>query len=68
MFERLAHALTLADRERAGREASPTGGILDAQAARSGGVGVKGSAATIRPGATSATSATRSPIPTAARS
>ncbi|MCJ2029095.1 IS5 family transposase [Methylobacterium sp. J-043] len=42
VFERLAHALTLADRERAGREASPTGGILDAQAARSGGVGVKG--------------------------
>ncbi|AMB43500.1 transposase [Methylobacterium sp. AMS5] len=41
MFERLAHAPTLADRERAGREASPTGGILDARAARSGGVGVK---------------------------
>jgi transposase len=42
VFERLAHALTMADRERVGREASPTGGILDAQAARSGGVGVKG--------------------------
>ena len=42
VFERLAHALTLADRERAGREASPTGAILDAQAARSGGAGVKG--------------------------
>lgn len=42
MFERLAHALTLADRERAGCEASPTGGILDAQAARSRGVGVRG--------------------------
>lgn len=42
MFERLAHALTLADRERAGPQASPTGCILDAQAARSGGVGVKG--------------------------
>ena len=41
-FERLAHALTLADRERAGREPSPTGAILDAQAARSGGVGLKG--------------------------
>ena len=41
-FERLAHALTMADRERAGREASPTGAILDAQAARSGGVGVEG--------------------------
>ncbi len=42
VFERLAHALTMVDRERAGREASPTGAILDAQAARSGGVGVKG--------------------------
>lgn len=42
VFERLAHALTMADRERAGREASPTGSLLDAQAARSGGVGVAG--------------------------
>jgi transposase len=42
VFERLAHALTMADRERVGREANPTGAILDAQAARSGGVGVKG--------------------------
>lgn len=41
-FERLAHALTVADRERAGREASPTAAVLDAQAARSGGVGVAG--------------------------
>lgn len=41
VFERLAHALTMADRDRVGRAASPTGGILDAQAARSGGVGVK---------------------------
>jgi len=42
VFERLAHALTMADRERAGREASPIGAILDAQAASSGGIGVKG--------------------------
>jgi transposase len=41
-FERLAHALTQADRERAGRGASPTAAVLDAQAARSGGVGVAG--------------------------
>ncbi len=41
-FERLAHALTMADRERAGRGASPTGAVLDAQAARSGGAGVAG--------------------------
>jgi transposase len=41
-FERLAHALAMADRERAGREASPTAAVLDAQAARSGGVGVAG--------------------------
>ena len=41
-FERLAHALTMRDRERVGREASPTGAVLDAQAARSGGVGVAG--------------------------
>jgi transposase len=42
VFERLAHVLTIADRERAGREASPSGAIMDAQAARSGGVGVEG--------------------------
>lgn len=42
VFERLAHALTMADRERAGRAASPTGCVLDAQAARSGGVGMAG--------------------------
>ena len=42
MCERLAPALTMADRERAGRDASPTGAILDAQAARSGGVGMAG--------------------------
>ena len=42
MFERPGHALTMADRERVGREASPSGSLLDAQAARSGGVGVKG--------------------------
>jgi transposase len=42
VFERLAHALAMADRERAGREASPTAGVMDAQAVRSGGVGVAG--------------------------
>ena len=42
VFERLAHALTMADRERAGRDASPSGAVMDAQAARTGGVGVKG--------------------------
>jgi transposase len=42
IFERLAHALTLVDRERAGRGASPTAAVLDAQAVRSGGVGVAG--------------------------
>ena len=41
-FERLCHRLARADRERAGREASPTAAIVDAQAARSGGVGVAG--------------------------
>ncbi len=41
-FERLAHALTQADRERAGREASPTAAVVDAQEARSGGAGVAG--------------------------
>lgn len=40
--KRLAHALTMADRERVGREASPSGAVHDAQAARSGGVGVEG--------------------------
>ncbi|SEP50598.1 hypothetical protein SAMN04487843_13814 [Methylobacterium sp. ap11] len=42
MCERLAHTLTMEDRERAGRQASPTGAIVDAQAARSGGVGMAG--------------------------
>lgn len=32
----------MGDRERGGREASPSGAIMDAQAARSGGVGVDG--------------------------
>ena len=41
-FERLAHALAMADRERVGRGASPTAAVLDAQAARSGGAGVAG--------------------------
>ena len=42
VFERLAHTVTMADRERVGREACPTGCVVDAQAARSGGVGVAG--------------------------
>ena len=42
VFERLAHALTMTDRERVGREASPSAAVIDAQAARSGGVGVAG--------------------------
>src|SRR3712207_3529808 len=41
-FDQLPHALAMADRERAGREASPSAGVLDAQAERSGGVGVAG--------------------------
>lgn len=41
-FERLAHALTMLDRERAGRDASPTAAVIDAQSVRSGGVGVTG--------------------------
>ena len=41
-FERVAQALAAADRERAGLGASPTAAAVDAQAARSGGVGVAG--------------------------
>lgn len=41
-FERMAHALAMADRERAGRGASPTAAVVDAQAASSGGTGVAG--------------------------
>jgi transposase len=41
-FERMAHALAVADCKRAGRGASPTAAVVDAQAARSGGVGVAG--------------------------
>ena len=39
-FQRLAHALTMADHRRVGRDAHPTGCVMDAQAARSGGVGM----------------------------
>jgi transposase len=42
VFEQLAHALAMTDRERVGREASPSAAVIDAQAARSGGVGVDG--------------------------
>ena len=42
-FERMAHVLVIADRERSGREASPTAAVVDAQAARAGSVGVAGS-------------------------
>lgn len=42
VLERLDHALTMADRERVGQETSSSGAVLDAQAARSGGVGVEG--------------------------
>lgn len=42
LFERLAHALAKVDRQRAGRAASPTAAVIDAQTARSGGVGVAG--------------------------
>jgi transposase len=42
VFECLAHALAMVDRQQAGREASPTAAIIDAQAARSVGVGVAG--------------------------
>jgi transposase len=42
VFERMAHTLAVADRERAGRGASPTAAVVDAQAVRSGGTGVAG--------------------------
>jgi transposase len=38
----MAHALTVADRERAGRDASPAAAVVDAQAARPGGSGGAG--------------------------
>lgn len=38
----MGHALATADRERVGRGPSPTGAVVDARAARSGGVGVAG--------------------------
>ena len=41
-FERLAHALTMLDRKRAGRAPSPSAVVIDAQSVRSGGVGVAG--------------------------
>ncbi len=43
VFECMAHVLVMTDRERSGREASPTAAVVDAQAARSGTVGVAGS-------------------------
>lgn len=42
VFERMMHALVMAERERSGRQASPSAAVLDAQAARSGTVGVAG--------------------------
>jgi transposase len=42
VVERMAHALAMADRERVGRAALPTGAVVDTQTARSGGVGVAG--------------------------
>jgi transposase len=33
LFERINHGLVMADRERTGREASPTGAIIDSQSA-----------------------------------
>jgi transposase len=45
-FERMAHALAMADRERAGRNPSPTAGVVDAQAARSVAPALPGDAAT----------------------
>ncbi len=33
-FETINHALVMADRERAGREASPTGAIIDSQSVK----------------------------------
>src|SRR6202162_714609 len=33
-FEKINHALVMLDRERAGREASPTGGIIDSQSVK----------------------------------
>lgn len=41
-FERMAHALAMADRKRVGRDTSPTAAVVDAQAARSGGSDVAG--------------------------
>jgi transposase len=41
-FERFCHRLGMADRERVGRKASAQLAIMDAQAARSRGVGVAG--------------------------
>lgn len=54
VFEHLAHALTRDDRERAGRKASPTGAVMDAQAAWAS----TASAATIPPGVWSGANAT----------
>ena len=41
-FGQIAHALAVTDRERTGRGTSPTAVVVDAQAARSGGVDVAG--------------------------
>ena len=42
LFKPIAHAATMADRERFGHEASPTACVGDVQATRSRGVGVAG--------------------------
>ena len=58
-FERITHALAMADRERVGRDALPTAAVMDAQAARSGGVGVAGSRGYDPPSASSGASVMR---------
>ena len=42
VIKRLAHAFSMAGRERSGRETSPTGCVRNTQAARKGSVGVEG--------------------------
>ncbi len=65
-FERINHALVMADRERVGRDASPSAAIIDARASRP--PRPPGRAVTMRARKSTGASAMRSSTPTAAAS